>query len=198
MSRRTGQSGRHPTADHPLDFYETPARAVTALLRAERLPNPLWECCAGNGAIVRMLRESGFHVVASDIVARNFPLDFCADFFEAAAPADCAGIVTNPPFRLAAQMVPRALHLVPRVYLLLRLAFLESQRRSSILEDGTLARVHVFRRRFMMHRDGWTGTRASSQIALAWFLWDRGHNSPDTIIDRISWDEQLDLFWRRP
>jgi hypothetical protein len=96
-------------------------------------------------------------------------------------------------------MVTRALYLVPRVYFLLRLAFLESEGRSSILEDGTLARVHVFRKRLpTMHRHGWTGRRASSQIAFAWFVWDRGHNSSETIIDRISWNEQYDLFWRRP
>jgi hypothetical protein len=105
----------------------------------------------------------------------------------------CEAVVTNPPYRLAAQMVSRAMHLVPRLYLLLRLSFLESECRTPILEDGTLARIHVFRRRFMMHRDGWTGPRASSQIALAWFVWDRSH-AGKAVVDRISWDERPDLF----
>jgi hypothetical protein len=96
-------------------------------------------------------------------------------------------------------MVTRALQLVPRVYFLLRLAFYESEDRSPILENGTLARVRVFRKRLpTMHRHGWTGRKASSQIAFAWFVWDRGHNSGETISGRISWDDQLDLFWRRP
>jgi hypothetical protein len=196
-AHNTGQAGRHPTADHPLDFYETPACAVRALLRAERLPpHPTWEPCAGNGAIARVLREFGFPVVASDIVQRDFPLDFCANFFEAEAPPGCESIITNPPYRDAAQMVTRALQLVPRVYFLLRYAFYESKRRSPILDAGTLPRIHVFSDRLpMMHRHGWTGPKASSQIAFAWFVWDARHNSGETIIDRISWrDEQPDLF----
>jgi hypothetical protein len=196
MSERahnTGQAGRHPVADHGLDYYTTPPYATLALVRTEPLPHAIWEPCAGSGAIVRVLRDAGHSVVASDIVQRDFALDFCADFFEAAAPAGCQSVITNPPFRLAAQMVTRALYLVPRFYFLLRLAFLESEIRSPILEDGTLARVHVFRRRFMMHRDGWTGPRASSQIALAWFEWDRNHTGKATI-GRISWDDRPDLF----
>jgi hypothetical protein len=198
MSRRTGQPGRHSLADRGLDFYQTPACAVTALLRAEQLPHSLWEPCAGNGAIVRVLRDSGHHVVASDIVARDFPLDFVADFFEAVAPPGCEDAITNPPFRCAAQMVTRALQLVPRVYFLLRSTFFESERRSPILESGQLARIHTFRKRLPgMHRHDWTGRKASSQISFSWFVWDRGHNSSDTVIDRISWDDQLDLFWGR-
>jgi hypothetical protein len=53
------------------------------------------------------------------------------------------------------------------------------------LECRGLARVHVFRKRLpMMHRDGWTGKRASSGIAFAWFCWDRNHRGP-TVVDRI-------------
>ena len=80
-----------------------------------------------------------------------------------------------------------ALELVPRVVMLLRLAFLESERRAPILDRGALARVHVFRNRLpMMHRAGWAGPRASSAIPFAWFVWDRDHQGPTTI-DRISW-----------
>jgi hypothetical protein len=194
-SHRTGQAGRHPIAGRVLDFYQTPPFATLALLFAERLPHRLWEPCAGGGAMVRVLRDAGHDVVASDIVARDFPLEFCSDFFDAAPPIGCEAVVTNPPFRLAARMVSPALYLAPRVYFLLRLSFLESECRTPILEDGTLARVHVFRRRFMMHREGWTGPRASSQIAFAWFVWERDHTGGRATVDRISWDERRpDLF----
>jgi hypothetical protein len=76
---------------------------------------------------------------------------------------------------------------LPLVLMLLRLAFLESERRSPLLDGGHLARVHVFKRRLpMMHRDGWSGPRASSSVPFAWFVFDRGHHGP-TMIDRISW-----------
>jgi hypothetical protein len=94
-------------------------------------------------------------------------------------------IVTNPPYKQANQFVAHALTLCPRVIMLLRLAFLESGRRSPILENCGLARVHVFRKRLpMMHRHGWQGPRASSSIAFAWFVWDRTHRGKAEL-DRI-------------
>ena len=60
-------------------------------------------------------------------------------------PIGVEAIVTNPPFKLAAAFVAHALDLCPKVVMLLRLAFLESERRTPILDGGKLARVHVFR-----------------------------------------------------
>ena len=106
---------------------------------------------------------------------------------ERKAPVRSEAIVTNPPYKLAEQFVEHALDLVPHVDMLLRLAFLESERRRGILEGRGLARVHVFRNRLpMMHRDGWTGPRATSATAYAWFAWDRTHTGP-AALNRISW-----------
>jgi hypothetical protein len=180
--------GRHRLAIRGDDCYETPAEAVLALLAVERLPDSIWEPCCGSGAIVKVLREAGFRVHATDLVDRGCPasesgIDF---LLERAPPQGCACIVTNPPFKLADQFVAHALSLAPRVSMLLRLAFLESERRSLILDGGTLARVHVFRNRLpMMHRHGWAGPRATSSIPFAWFCWDRNHIGPTTI-DRIA------------
>jgi len=162
------------------------ARAVEALIRAEWLPINIWEPAAGRGAIVDVLRAHGRTVTASDIVDYG-GLDFTQDFLTTVmAPTGCGAIVTNPPYRIASAFVRHALDLGVDVYLLLRLAFIESANRSDILEKGGLARIHVFRSRLpMMHRDGWTGPRASSAIPFAWFCWQRGHHGP-TVIDRIS------------
>jgi hypothetical protein len=110
------------------------------------------------------------------------------DFLLEPLPPSCEAIVTNPPFRLAEEFIAHALELCPRVVMLLRLAFLESERRCHILENRGLARVHVFRKRLpMMHRDGWKGRKANSGMAFAWFVWDRGHIGPASV-NRISWD----------
>jgi hypothetical protein len=181
------QSGSHTLKERGLDLYETPPCATEALLRVEQLPRGLWEPAAGRGAIVNVLSAHGHSVVASDIVDYGFPLDFVADFLTTRqAPDDVELIVTNPPFQIVNAFVAHALDLCPRVVMLARLAFLESERRTSILEKRGLARVHVFRNRLpMMHRDGWTGPRASGAMAFAWFVWDRDHRGP-TVIDRIS------------
>jgi hypothetical protein len=182
------QSGSHSFALRGFDLYSTPAVAVEALLKVESLPHYIWECAAGRGAIVRPLRAAGHAVTASDILHYDFPLDFEGDFLaQVVVPAGTEQILTNPPFRYAAEFVDHGLSLCPRVIMLCRLAFLESACRSRILDTGTLAAVHVFKRRLpMMHRDGWAGRRASSAMPFAWFVWDRNHDGPATI-DRICW-----------
>jgi hypothetical protein len=186
MINHAAQSGRHPFSARGDDCYSTPACAVEELLRVEQLSHGVWEPAAGRGAIVAVLRNAGYTVITSDIVAYDFALDFVADFLvQTKAPAGVECIVTNPPYKLATEFVAHALELVPQVVMLCRLAFLESAKRAPILDAGTLARVHLFKRRLpMMHRDGWQGPRASSAICFGWFVWSRDHSGP-AFIDRI-------------
>src|SRR5262252_3277679 len=93
---------------------------------------------------------------------------------------------------LANEFTAHALELCRHVVMLLRLAFLESERRSPILDDTELRRVFVFRKRLpMMHRDGWQGRKASSGMAFAWFVWERGYRG-HPITQRISWEDGRD------
>jgi hypothetical protein len=184
----------HSYAERGYDLYETPAEITRALLKVEPLPHKIWEPAAGRGAIVNILRSAGYQVVASDIVDHGAPpftppgylnRDFLK---EHAAPVGCECVCTNPPYRLAEQFVRHALELAPKVVMLLRLAFLESERRRDILESGKLARVLVFRNRpKMMHRDGWAGPKTNSAVAFAWYVWDNAHDGPTTL-HRISWE----------
>jgi hypothetical protein len=83
------------------------------------------------------------------------------------------------------QFAEHALTLVPDVFLLLWLAFLESVNRTELLEHSGLRRVLVFRRRLpRMHRSSWTGPKASSSMAFGWFAWRRNFAGP-TILTRI-------------
>jgi hypothetical protein len=187
------QVQRHPLTERGHDLYETPPEAVQALLRVERIPHCVWECCAGKGAIVRVLRDAGHAVIASDLIDYGFPLHFVAEFLAmAAAPVGTEAIFTNVPFKLAARCAAKALELCPRVYMLMRLAFYEAGElnnkrldrhlRALVLDGGKLARIHVFRLRLpMMHRDQWAGKKANSGMA-----WDANHSGPTTI-DRIDW-----------
>ena len=184
------QVQRHTHAERGNDLYETPTVAVKTLLRVEKVPHVVWEPACGRGAIVHVLEQAGHHVYATDLVHYGVCGVAGRDFLmERELLARTQAIVTNPPFKLAEQFVAKAIELCPQVYMLLRLAFMESERRRSILENCGLARVHVFRRRLpMMHRDGWQGRKANSGMAFAWFVWDRAHTGPTTI-HRISWDE---------
>jgi hypothetical protein len=187
---RTNQAGTHTLAQRGLDSYPTPPIAVEALLGAE--PGTLhpgasvFEPAAGAGNIVRVLRNRHIACVAADIVERGFALDHIGDFLALTrAPDGCTAIITNPPYRLAEQFAAHALDLVPDVFLLLRLAFLESARRTELLERSGLRAVHVFRKRLpRMHREGWDGPRTTSSMCFAWFAWRRGYRGP-VVLDRI-------------
>ena len=195
------QVQRHTLVERQRDEYDTPPPALWALLKAERLGSKgarILEPSAGTGNLVVPLRAAGFEVTASDISDRGCPDCAVADFFDLTElPAGCEILLTNPPYYCVEKFVRHALALQPRLLvLLLRLAFMEARRRTDILEDAGLARIHVFDRRLpMMHRSSWTGKKANSGMAFAWFLWERGYRGPATI-DRIKWDQaaQLELF----
>ncbi len=197
MLDKATQAGQHTYAERGVDCYETPPQAVNALLKVEALPAPVWEPACGPGSIVRVLRAAGHPVFYSDLYDYGHSvsdpysygkIDFLK--FDVEAWRGSIGcVVTNPPYQLAQKFVEKALELkVRKVIMLLRLAFLESERRRGVLEHSGLARIHVFRNRLpMMHRRGWDGPKASSAIPFAWFVWERGHTG-STTIDRISWE----------
>jgi len=184
---RSNQPGTHTLAVRGLDSYPTPRIAVESLLNGE--PDVLntmarvWEPTAGDGNIVHVLRDNGIPVIASDIEKGNYDLHFVGDFLQQGrAPVGVTTVVTNPPYKLAAQFAAHALALVPDVYLLLRLAFLESVGRTELLEHSGLRRVLVFRKRLpRMHRSGYDGPRASSSMCFAWFAWRRNFAGSTTL-----------------
>src|SRR5262245_56028035 len=185
------QVQRSPLADRGDDLYGTPPEATRALLTVERLPHRIWEPAVGRGTIADVLTAAGHDVVGTDLVDYGVGFPGRIDFLiERAAPPGIECIVTNPPFKIAEEFVAHALELCPRVVMLLRLAFYESSRRSHILENAGLARIHVFRKRLpMMHRDGWEGRKANSGMAFGWFCWDRDHRGPPTL-NRIDWQPE--------
>lgn len=182
---------RAPLCERKDDLYESPPCAVHTLMGIAALPKIVWEPACGPGAIVNTLRAAGHTVVATDLVDYGCPDSTSRrDFLlEREAPDGVEAIVTNPPYKLAIEFVEHALHLVPRVYMLLRLAFLEAERRREFFNRGDLSRVVVFSRRLpMMHRAGWEGRKANSGMAMAWFCWDRSHRGP-AALSHVDWKE---------
>lgn len=163
------------------DFHETPVEAVEALLSVEQFVGSIWEPACGDGAISRVLATHGYEVVETDLVQRSVGqgrIDFLMEQ-RALAP----NIVTNPPFKLAAEFADKAHQLgVAKVALLCRLGWLEGRARSRMFQRTGLARVWVFSGRLpMMHRVGYDGPISTSAIAFAWFIWDREHSGPPVV-----------------
>ena len=178
MSLATGSGTmRAPLSQRGADLYETPPCAVRALLAVEPVPLTCWEPTCGPGAIVKILRNSGRAVIATDLNDWGCPdskagIDF---LMEREAPASVPAIVTNPPFSLAEEFVEHAIKLAHEVYILLRLAFLEGMRWKKKCFENHLASQWVFAPRLpFMHRHGYEGPKNSnSGMPFAWYVFHR-------------------------
>jgi hypothetical protein len=182
----------HKDAARGVDAYFSPPEAIASLLHIERanLPRVIWEPAAGDGAMVRPLRDAGYTVIASDIA--DYGLESCQaglDYLKARPRPGVQGIVTNPPFKLADRFARKALHEVPYLALLLRTNFLESTKRLPFFREHEPARIWISARRLpMMHRFGWGGPRNESNTCHAWFVWD-GRATQKRVIDWFDWKE---------
>lgn len=180
-------------AERGADLYETPIEATRALLRHVPLPLAIWEPAAGRGAIARVLAKTGRIVVASDLVRYagadpyiQAPIDF---FKRDQAPRNVRSIVTNPPFYCVDDFIRHGLRLVDQVIVLWRLAALQGEQRSDLI-DRHLDRVLVGIERLpMMHREGWTGNKVDvSAVPFAWYVFRRQVRTGKRFqIERISW-----------
>ncbi len=184
------------------ELYETPIEAMRALLALESFSLNVVEPSVGKGAILRPLEAAGYEVTISDLVDRGTTTQHgecqgVGDFLLSIVEGGGWDIVTNPPYGVANAYVAHALraHKPRKMALLLNLNFLcgfDDPDRSFVMDECPPSRVYVFTRRLpMMHRDGWEGDKANSQMNTAWFVWERnddgsyGAGHPQLI--RVDW-----------
>ena len=95
------------------DLHESPPQAVTALLNVEKIPHQVWEPACGPGSIVKVLRDTGRDVLATDLVDYASPyqdysgVDFLIPGIAESYHGQGRAIVTNPPFKNAHEFVAR-------------------------------------------------------------------------------------------
>jgi len=169
--------GRDKLNADPADFYPTPPYAVRALLEKENFGKEVWEPACGTGAISEVLREKKYDVISTDIVDRGYGK--LEDFLTSTRRVE--SIVTNPPFSLAQEFVEKALQLTDhKVAMLLRLAFLETDKRYDLHMNSPLEWVYVFTSRLAMYRDG-IKKKGNNAVTYAWFVWRHGYEGPPQI-----------------
>ena len=198
MSAQQGRMRIQSTRSHAvrgLDAYFTPYEAIWPLIDLEpNMPRRLWEPAAGDGRIVRCLKQAGFNVIASDLAdyhTRDVKIETGIDYLKAICPDDVRGIVTNPPYKLATPFVRKAINEVPYSAWLLRLNFLEAENRFRFFKENPPARVLVSSRRLpMMHQLGWDGPLSTSNTCFAWFVWDASVPFEDR--RKVSWFDWRD------
>ena len=135
------------------DFFPTPAWATFALIDNEKFDGEIWECACGDGAMSRVLEQTGQPVFSSDLYDRGYG-EVDVDFLDTKWSAD--NIVTNPPYNCAEGFVARGVKNSKRKFaLLLRLAFLEcATRANTIFSKTSPERVWVFSERITFYPSG--------------------------------------------
>lgn len=174
------------------DWYVEPAFCVDALLdrypRLERLHDP----CCGKGTIIDVAASRWRQATGADIVDRAsgaFPIrDFLSD------PTAYANIVTNPPFRIGADIVWHALKTTRDggiVAVIAQAKFLFSQQRHPLFARPEMERVLIFSRRPSMPPgkvllEKGESCRGGGSIDFLWCVWRVGKTAPGASIEWVA------------
>jgi hypothetical protein len=142
------------------DDFQTPPEALIPLLPFLHKTWLVWECAAGEGYLVRELRQRGYAVVDSDILRGLDFLTWTPERF------DC--IVTNPPYSLKHQFLIRCYELGKPFALLLPLTTLETRTRQRLFTKHGVD-IILFDKRINFHQP--SGKESKSWFATAWFTW---------------------------
>lgn len=208
MSQNTSSAVMQQRAEahDSLDDFPTPPWATRALLEHVIIPSTgllsrndiqrssVWEPCANRGHMVKPLGEYFGRVFASDIC--DYGMGYTQhDFLMPYLPQDVAygadWIITNPPFRLAFDIIQRGIDLASiGVAVLVRSAFEEGVGRyDALFRQRPPTLLGVFSERVIMHKgvlrdpsqlylDEKTGEmkRPSTATSYKWMVWIKGMN----------------------
>lgn len=178
-------STRRGSKRSPSDNYGTPSESLVSLLRHVNLPGGRWlECCAGDGALIRATNAMRDDVEWSAVEIRPECEPVLTDLVgkERLFIGDFNGIpyavrswktkrydvvITNPPFRIAREVIERSLQYGEWVVMLLRLNFLGSIERFNLFHYF-MPDVYV-----LVNRPSFKGSKKNhtDSIEYMWTIW---------------------------
>lgn len=194
QNRSSAVMAQRVEAHDSLDFFPTPAWATRALMehvilsdgwdRADLRNMTCWEPACGQGHMAKPLGEYFGEVFASDVHPYGFGKTH--DFLMLGlAPFACpAWVITNPPFRLAAEFIQRGLELAGvGVAVLVRTSFIEGvERYLTLFSKNPPALVAPFSERVPMFK-GRVDAKGSTATSYCWLVWQ--HNTKN--FTRVRW-----------
>ena len=130
------------------------------------------------GHLAKRLVNKGFNVYASDLVDRGYGKSGI-DFLKQTEMFD-GDILTNPPYKFAKEFLVKALSLIEnghKVFMLLKLTFLESKSRKELFEKYPPKCVYVFSERLLCAKNGDFEKMIAdggSAVCYAWFEFVKG------------------------
>jgi len=152
------------------DYYPTPPEVTHALIDTGLVPDGIWECACGEGHMSEVFIKRGFHCISSDI--RDTGYGEVKDFLAEPPAYNVSAIVTNPPFKLAAEFIRRAHALdVDVVAMLLKSQYWHAQSRASLFEEFPPSHVLAltWRPDFCFGQRGGAPT-----MECLWTVWTKG------------------------
>lgn len=182
-----GASNHSDSERADLDYYATDPEAVEKLLDVEIFSHYILEPACGGCHISKILIDHGFDVDSSDIVNRGSEYqDSVQDFLKFNPAANYRDIITNPPYKYAAEFVEHALDISlesVKVAMFLKLTFLEGGKRKQLFDKYPPMKIYVFRNRVDCWKNGIKPEKASKAVCYAWFVWKKGYSGKP----EISW-----------
>jgi hypothetical protein len=156
------------------DFYPTPPEATVALLERCRryIGHVVHEPACGDGAMARVLEMYGHRVIATDLIDRGYGMGGC-DYL--ADPPASRSIVTNPPFKLAAEFIEHSMRHNPAFCaMLVKATFWNAAKRVTLFNRFPLKMVLPLTWRLDFTSKG------SPTMDCIWCVW--GSNVPDGFV----------------
>jgi len=165
----------------PEDFYASDPAVIPPLLKIlgtewESGGKLIYENACGQGHLSQILELYGHNVISTDLIDRGYGVGGI-DFLQPNAFEDLPydAIITNPPFKIALQFIEKSLKLAPIVCMLLRLQFIESEKRDKFFTENPPRYIAVFKKRILCSKDARFPEGESSAVCYAWFIWERGY-----------------------
>lgn len=168
------------------DYYATEPAAAEWLLKIEPIvkSKPVWECASGEDHLANVFKENGYLVRTSDLIKRldtTEELDFLAQ-----GEKWDGTIITNPPYKMAAQFVEKAMETVTlgnKVCMFLKIQFMEGKGRRDLFRKYPPKTVWVLSSRLMCAKNGdfEEMMKEGSAVAYAWYVWEKGYKG-ETIL----------------
>lgn len=167
------------------DFYATHPKAIIPLMEFLKYENGgknIYEPGCGKGHLSEMMKLYGHNVTCTDLIDRGYGVSG-VDFLQ---PNDYDkqydAIVMNPPYKHALEFIKKSITLAPIVCAFLRIAFLESRRRSEFFKTNPPRYVCVFIDRVPSSKNAVFDAKESSAVCYAWFIWERGFKGRPEIV----------------
>lgn len=175
------------------DFYATPETSTRAILDKEVLEGSIYEPAAGQGHIIKVLKEyyPDSEIFATDLVDRGDPFNLGIvgniDFLEKEyKQGEFDNIITNPPFNMAQAFIEKALTIATKkVIMFAKIQLLEGTERRKMFDKFPPKTIYVFTKRQNPMRNGSSvdekGKPWASTMCFAWFVWEKGYKGKPSI-----------------